>query len=138
DTSTTTALLRSLAIPAIMGTGAALQALAGASLIRKFAGFPDPLIEHGRIARFLLIAGPLSCVTTATIAQITLIAFGAIQVANAPISWLTWWVGDTVGVLIVAPILLTFLAEPADVWRERRLTLALPLGITLIAAIVVF
>jgi signal transduction histidine kinase len=39
--------------------------------------------------------------------------------------WWVWWVGDAIGALIVAPMLLTWLAQPRSRWpRERKIELA--------------
>jgi light-regulated signal transduction histidine kinase (bacteriophytochrome) len=52
-------------------------------------------------------------------------------------NWWTWWMGDTIGVLIVTPLLLSWLAEPRDIWRRRRLTVSVPLVGTFALAVVV-
>jgi CHASE1-domain containing sensor protein len=46
--------------------------------------------------------------------------------------------GHTIGVLIVTPLLLSWLAEPRDIWRRRRLSVAMPLVGALMLAVVVF
>ena len=42
-------------------------------------------------------------------------------------SWMTWWVGDVIGVLIFTPFLLCFIGTPRSQWRLRINSVALPL-----------
>jgi len=57
----------------------------------------------------------------------TLGAAGVIAPANLAISWLTWWVGDSLGTLIAAPIALTLIGRPRADWAPRRLNVGLTL-----------
>jgi PAS domain S-box-containing protein len=41
--------------------------------------------------------------------------------------WLTWWAGDTLGVMVGAPIALAWIGQPREAWAPRRLTVGLPL-----------
>ncbi len=109
--------------------GAALQAAVGAWLVRRFVSMPLLLSEPADLARFMLFVTPLACVTSASIAVLVLVAGGTIEAAAAPVTWGAWWVGDTLGVLIGAPIVWAFIAKPRDAWAQRRWTVALPLSI---------
>src|SRR5436190_3619244 len=121
------AVARSIGIVAALGVGASVQALLGASLIRRFVGASPELLRGREIAAFLLLGGPVSCAASATIGVSTLAIGRILQPAQIPFSWWTWWVGDVVGVLVVAPLVLVALARPRDVWRRRVATVAVPL-----------
>jgi integral membrane sensor domain MASE1 len=138
DTTTVMALLKSVALAMSIGVGAALQAMVGAFLVRRFVGFPTPLIQEKAIGAFLGLGGPVSCVVNATVGVTTLVAGGVSPWAMFFISWWTWWVGDTIGVLIVTPLVLSSLAEPRQIWRRRRLSVALPLAGAFAVAVVFF
>jgi integral membrane sensor domain MASE1 len=112
DTTSILALLTSVALPTSIGVGAALQAVVGACLVRRFVGFPGALNRERHIITFLILGGPLSCLVNATIGVTTLSIGGKIPRAMSDISWWTWWVGDTIGVLIVTPLVLSWFAEP--------------------------
>ena len=132
------ALLPSGAVPTLIGVGATLQALVGACLVRRVVRFPSAL-SHGReIVALLVLGGPVSCVVSATVAVTALVLSGQIPWAMVALSWGTWWVGDTLGVLIATPLLLSWLAEPQPIWRRRRLSVALPLAGALALAVGVF
>src|SRR5438093_10337915 len=138
DTSHAAALLTSVAIPSSIGVGAAAQALVGASLVRRWVGFPSPLTSARDIGTFLLLGGPLSCLVSATVGVTTLAVSGQIPWSLFVMTWWTWWVGDTLGVLIATPLVLSWLAEPRPIWRRRRLSVALPLVGALALGFVVF
>jgi PAS domain S-box-containing protein len=138
DAATPRALLTSVAIPATIATGVVVQALTGACLVRRVVGFPSALTRGRDIGALLVLGGPVSCLISATVGVTALVVSGQIPGAMVAISWGTWWVGDTLGVLIGTPLLLSWLAEPREVWRRRRLSVALPLVGALALAIGVF
>ena len=138
DTTRTTAILNSLSLAFGVGIGAAIQAAVGAHLIRRFVGFPTPLDLRGDVVRFLGLAGPISCLVNATLGVTTLWMGGAVQREEYLANWFTWWVGDTFGVVIFTPLLFIWLAEPREVWRRRRMSLALPLSLSFGAAVVFY
>jgi signal transduction histidine kinase/CHASE1-domain containing sensor protein len=137
DTFPGAALLTSVAIPTGIGVGAAMQALVGATLVRRHVGFPSALTRAYEIGTFLVLGGPVSCLVSATVGVTTLTVSGQIPWEMFVITWWTWWVGDTLGVVIATPLVLSWLAEPRAVWRRRRISVALPLlGVSALAFIV--
>ena len=42
-------------------------------------------------------------------------------------NWVSWWIGDTLGILVVLPLMLVIAGEPRDLWRRRALPVALPM-----------
>ena len=114
-------------LPLAIGVGAMLQAAAGAALVRRFAPGPLLLDSPREIAAFGLFGAVIACLVSPSVATPALLASGAIPAGQALSTWLTWWVGDTLGVLIAAPIALTLVAQPRADWRPRQRTVALPL-----------
>jgi PAS domain S-box-containing protein len=115
-------------LPAVIATGAVLQALVGARLIQRFAQPPLTLTEPRDIAVFLG-AGVVSCLINATLATATLWLRGRAVMSTLPFTWGTWWVGDVLGVLIATPIVLSLFAQPREAWAPRRLSVGLTLTI---------
>jgi PAS domain S-box-containing protein len=97
--------------------------------MRRFVSMPLLLSEPADLARFMLLVTPLACLTSASVAVLVLLAGGTIGAAAAPATWGAWWVGDTLGVLIGAPIVWAFIATPREAWAPRRWAVALPLAI---------
>lgn len=119
-----------LVVAMTTGIGAALQAWAGARWASRGQG-PDLPLEHPLdIARFLLIAGPACCVINAGLTVPAMATLGILPPQQAVQTGLSWWAGDTLGVLIGTPLMLTLVGQPVDLWRARRLILGVPLLVT--------
>ncbi|WP_280154545.1 CHASE domain-containing protein [Piscinibacter sp. XHJ-5] len=128
-------LLASLAVPAALGAGAVLQALVGAALIRKAITHPLTLNDPHDIAIFFGLGAFVACLVDASISTTALGVAGFVAAPNLGFNWLTWWVGDSLGTLIAAPITLTLIGRPREDWAPRRLTVGLTLAtVTLLMA----
>jgi signal transduction histidine kinase/CHASE1-domain containing sensor protein len=124
-------------IAAIIGSGAAAQAMLGAKLIRRYVDAPMQLIRERDIMMFFVLAGPVTHVVNATFSTTTLLIAGAIPSAALTANWWTWWTGDTIGALICTPLMLMwFSSDP--IWTNRRVVVTLPLLGTMVAAIAIF
>lgn len=126
------------AIGAALSLGPALQAVLGALLIQRVIG-PELALERGRdVARFYVLAGPIACLVAATWGMVVLYGAGQVTSDTLAYSWLTWWVGDTVGVMLVGPIVLVFVGEPRALWRGRGITVGVPLALGTVALMVAY
>ena len=132
------AIVSTVAKAASIGVGASLQAVAGAYLIRRFVGIDEPLYGARRVLAFLLLGGPVACLINATWAVGTLELTGSLVEKDFGLQWLTWWVGDGIGVAICAPILLVWAAEPAARYLPRRLPVTVPLALGLAITVFLF
>ena len=110
--------------------GAALSALIGASLMRRINRFPSPLVQGRCIIQFMLLGGPVSCLLSVTISIIVIRSLGIIALADVPMAWLKWWMGDILGVLIFTPLILIFFSNSQDIWYRRRVTVGLTIMLT--------
>jgi len=52
---------------------------------------------------------------------------GVVAPSDLLMNWISWWLGDTLGVLLVLPLILVIVGDPQDLWRSRRLPVALPM-----------
>ncbi|MDQ3288377.1 MAG: EAL domain-containing protein [Pseudomonadota bacterium] len=136
--SSTAALMESLLLPAGIGIGVTIQAVIGAVLIRRFVGFPTPLDRAPDVVKFLVLGGPVSCIIGASMGVAVLYLAGMLPTAGYAFSWWTWWIGDANGVLVVTPLVLTCFGQPHDIWRRRRTTVALPIGLAFAVILGVF
>ncbi len=118
-----------------LGLGASLQGLVGAELIRRVIGPLPRLIRDRDILRFQLLGGPLACLVSSSIGMAVLWSLGIVTTANLTAGWLTWWVGDSIGVIIFAPLVLIFLNRRDPLWRGRKTTVALPMLLLLLTAV---
>lgn len=119
-------------------TAVTLQALAGTWLGHRLVGFPNALDTPRSITCFLLLVAPASCLVAASITVPTLVWANTIPAGDGLLNWWNWWLGDTLGVLLAAPLMFVFFGQPRDLWRPRRLAVALPLAITTLLTALVF
>ena len=113
--------------------GNTLEAMSAAFLLHRFVGFHSPFYRARDVLKFVLIAVLVSPMVSATIGGASLCLGGAAAWANFGSLWLTWWIGDGVGALVVAPLVLTWVEQPAELWPPRRLAEGLLL-LSLLAA----
>jgi len=138
DLSTFTTDPANLLLPVVIGCGAALQALLGAYLIRRTLGLQTPLDDGRSVGTFLLLGGPLACLLNATLGSSSLWAADRLTSDAYPLAWATWWVGDTIGVLVFTPLVLIGVAKPRSVWAHRTYTVGLPLCVAFAMSAAVF
>ena len=138
DSSTALSVFKSLVLATSVGLGASLQALLGAFLVKRFIDVDPGLIQLRNVLGLLGVGGPLSCFISASWGITTLWLFGLISKEEAPYSWMTWWVGDSIGVVLVLPLVFIWFAKPRAVWERRKVGVALPLLLTLLVAIAIF
>ena len=81
----------------------------------------------------------LSTLISATVGVVSLYAGGIVQPSRMLATWRTWWVGDMVGVLLIAPIILVW-STPARARREvhRLETVALVAVLFVVSALTFF
>ena len=107
-----------LAVAFGIGAGSTLQALVGGWLIRRVLKFTASLDDEYAIGGFLLLGGPVACVTSASIGILTLSLAGNIA-DDFAYNWFTWWIGDSIGVMLFAPLLMVAFGKPREAWRPR-------------------
>jgi signal transduction histidine kinase/CheY-like chemotaxis protein len=127
-----------LAGAAAAGLLYAVQAVAGAWLVRRLVGEPLRLVRIRDVLAFLLVAGPLHTAVASTGGSAVYCGLGVAGWSAWPGAWLGWWCGDAAGGLAFAPVTLALVAPPREVWRSRVATVAVPLtvaaGLVILAA----
>ena len=110
----------------VIATASMGQAWVGGSVLRRAIGYPSPLDNNRDLSLFLLLS-PLFCLTSATLSLAGLSALGVVQLTDLATSWISWWIGDTLGVLLVLPLMLVLAGKPRALWRGRARRVALPM-----------
>jgi len=96
--------------------GNTLEALAGAYLLKRFVNFHN-VMDRVQDVTGLALVSVFSTTISATIGTTTLMLTGRGEWSGIGALWSTWWIGDLLGALVVAPILLVWVSPP----RQRRL-----------------
>lgn len=115
----------------------ALQAAVGGMLLRRVIGYPTALDNAHDILLFLGLS-PAFCLTSATLSVCAIWALGTIGSDEVTINWLTWWVGDTLGVVVTVPLILVVFGRSSKLWRSRALFVALPTALCFALFVVIF
>ncbi|HYL71592.1 MAG TPA: MASE1 domain-containing protein [Candidatus Dormibacteraeota bacterium] len=128
----------SVATSLCIGIGNTFEGLAGALLVTRFANGRYFFRRPRDIVKFALLAAILSTTISATIGLTSLAVGGYAPWAEYGHIWLTWWLGDSAAVLVVAPVLVLWATRPSMRWNARLQLegLALIGGLSLIALIV--
>lgn len=107
--------------------GNTIAPIVAATLLLR-VGFHRAIDRSRDALAIVFLAALLSMVISATIGAVTLEASGVIQARDLPGAWAVWWTGDAMGVLVVAPFLLSLLSprvRGAGSWARRAEALVL-------------
>jgi PAS domain S-box-containing protein len=115
-----------LAVAVAIAAASVAQAAVGGWVLRKLIGYPATLDNVRDLGRYLLIT-PVLCLTSATLSHGAMAALGVIDTSEVASSWLSWWIGDTLGVLLFLPLVMVAAGEPRALWRGRARSVALPM-----------
>jgi len=116
-----------------IGVGNTLEGLVGAYLVNRFANGRQALACTRDTFRFTLLAAVLATTISPTLGVTTLSVAGFASWSDYGRIWSTWWLGDAVGALVVAPVVLLWSADFHVRWNRGRVLEA----IALLAALVV-
>ncbi len=119
------------AVAAAIGGGVTLQALTSAGLGRPLLASGGVLRSVHQAVPFLIVTGPASCLLSATTGVAARWAVGDLPADEVFANWFTWWMGDSIGVLLLVP--LTLLALPEA--KLRRWPLAVRVAFPLVAVV---
>ncbi len=103
-----------------IASGNTLEALCGAWLVNRFAG-GDRVFDRPQDVFKFALAALISTTVSPTCGVSSLAAGGFAQWSSYWPIWLTWWLGDASGVLVIAPLLLLW-SVPATQrkWNQKQ------------------
>lgn len=127
-----------LQIGCIIGLGAVVQAIVGWLLVRRWIKLNNPLIEPNDIILFAFLTGVVSSLINASTSNTSLYLLGLLHAENYFQSWLTWYIGDSIGILIFTPVFLILFAEPKSIWRNRVKPILIPLCVSFAVVITAY
>lgn len=103
-----------------IAAGNTLEAVAGFRLINRYAGGTRAFERPFSTLRFALFGGVIAPVIAATVGTFALRAFGRTDPIDPAAVWLTWWLGDAVGIIIVTPVIVMWARPPLKRWTLWR------------------
>ena len=127
-------LATDIATSATFGAGASAAALLGAKLFLRCVAQRKRLERIGDVCALMALGGAASCLVSATVGVTTLCWAGYAPWSAYSQVWLTWWLGDTAGVFVVAPLLLvwhrTTFSLRRSLWLEAACCFSLLIAAT--------
>ena len=100
--------------------GNTLEGLVGAWLVERFAGGLRAFERARSVFEFAVLAGLLSTAVSASFGVGSLWLGGFVGGLDYASVWLTWWLGDVGGSLVIAPLLLLWAIRPRPRWSRAR------------------
>ncbi|MGE0871048.1 MAG: MASE1 domain-containing protein, partial [Kofleriaceae bacterium] len=128
-----TGLLSGASVPVSFGLtiGNTLEAACGAYLLQRL-DFDRSIVRLRDVLALVIVALGTPLIA-ATIGLLSLHAGDAIPATSSSATWRTWWLGDAIGDLVIAPFLLVWNARRAEGLTWRRATEVVALAVTTIA-----
>ena len=117
-----------------IAVGNTLEGLLGSHLVRRFAGGLRVFDQPSTIFKFAALAGILAPAVSATIGATTLMRGGLAQWSDLGPIWVTWWLGDAAGALVVTPLVMLWWLDHELTWTPRRWVEYSVLLLTLVAS----
>lgn len=134
--------LQALSVPVAMAgsvsiaLGNSLEALIAWVLFKKLIG-ENPLDEVQGVFKFVPSVG-LACMVASVFGTFTMLALGLEDQTNFASLFVTWWLGDTLAVLIIAPLLMSWWPPKPFLRGERLFELGCAFSMLLLLSEVIF
>jgi len=122
-----------------IAVGNTLEGILGAWLLQKYAHGVHAFESPPDILKSAVLAGFLSPTVSATVGVTSLVLGQYAPLEEFVVIWLTWWMGDATGSLIVTPAILLWTQYPRIEWsRRQQLELGLLLLVLLVTCALIF
>lgn len=106
-------------VPMMIAVGSTLQTIFSYALVRKFIGRTLEFYNIRHVLSFIVLAGPIGCLVSASAGSMILYTHGIIQSEQFLLNWLSWWLGDSVGVIVVVPWLAVLFRKRFSVYYDH-------------------
>ena len=117
-----------------IGVGNTLEAVFGAYALRRIPGLRVSLDRVPDATALIFLSAALSPIIAATIGVTSLYLGGVVARDALAATWRAWWLGDAIGAVLVAPMVLVWATRPAGIPPARRLMEAIGLTLAVIVA----
>jgi signal transduction histidine kinase/integral membrane sensor domain MASE1 len=119
--------------------GNTLEGISGAYLLNRFANGRNAFNRPLDIFKFAFYAGMLTSMVSPTFGVTTMYLGGYAEWSDFGSIWLTWWLGDASGAVIMAPLFILWVANPHVRWSwNQTLEAALLLALLFVDGFAVF
>jgi len=114
----------------VIASGATLQALVGSALLRYWIGNPLTQSSNIKLFYFIFVVGILVNLISANIGIVALSTFNPnYSQDNYWLNVVYWWLGDSLGVLLVTPFVLSILSLNKTAQQDRKSRFIIPASV---------
>lgn len=103
-----------------IAVGNTLEGMVGAELVRRFAGGSAAFDRPRDVFEFVVLAGLCATMISSTIGVTSLCLGGFARWSEYWGIWLTWWLGDAGGAVVVTPALVLWARRPWPGWTRAQ------------------
>ncbi len=118
--------VRPLDTLALQAVAVLAQAALGGWAVRRALGRRSALERPRDVAVFLLLAGPVASAVGAYLSVRALSVDATFATMSPGAAFFTWWLGDSIGAVLTAPMLVGLFLRPRGSLRKRALAVVLP------------
>lgn len=129
--------ITNLEVALLIAFASTLQAWAGGWWLQRKIGYPTTLDNPVDVVQFF-VSAPVICLISASISVAGLFSLGLITKPLFFTSWASWWIGDSLGLIVMLPLFLVAIGSPKDIWQKRLYTVAIPMVITFALLVIIF
>jgi len=119
---------------ALIASGNTFEALAAQALVRRHVGDPGGFKRGENVVKFVLLCA-LSAAIAASVAAVAIAVGHDLPWVEGFRNWWTWWQGDATGMIIVAPLVLSWCARDDAPWPLQKKLEAACFGLLLVLAV---
>lgn len=121
-----------------IGIGNSLEAFISAFFLKQYIRFRPAFDRLKQVAGFILVV-MLATLISASIGTISLLLGNEISISSFGITWTSWWIGDAVSALLVAPLIIIWSRFYKTSFNfERALEFSIPVIILIFVCVAVF
>lgn len=115
-----------------VATGNTLEAVVAFYLLTRIADFHKSIDRVRDVLSLVVYGAGVSTLVSASIGVTSLWLGGAKSLQHVGLTWVTWWTGDALGAIVVAPLILLWCTDTfKDAFNFRRIPEALILAIAI-------
>lgn len=96
-------------------------------VVRYIVGSQPQLIQVKNIVKFFTFAAVIPCLVSTVFFVTLLTSAGYYSMDDFLLKGFLWYLGDLMSVLIFTPVVMSFLAQPRDMWQPRIKSVAIPI-----------
>ncbi len=124
---------------ALIALGNTLELVAGGYLIQRWSDGAQTFESPVRVAKFALVSVGPATVISASIGVVTLCVAGLAAWTKFTPIWVTWWLGDAAGALVVTPVIVLWAQSARRKFDYRDLPdLIAVFGLAVVVGLIAF